>query len=545
MGIGESGQIYKQKEKQEIFHGEEQKTQQSQVQSVRQVQKQKEDPLEQTLHLQQFQVNVQQMDLSEVQQEPSVDLKTQIVVTTPIHETVSAERLLNGEQLSAQKKEQISQQEQQLKQDAILEEHKEQQEESQLSAAYQMLADLHRELLADTDTASAEFQSVKTTFSRLMEVLSDAHAPVKHQQDALFDARQAAVHYYNTHRGHRWSKKGKRRKDLINRIIDSVQEAVVSDETPKLVKWQVLAKLMSDPSPEGFSSKKTRDFAREQAKKEAGFQQVDEYSYRIYCRINYHQAIDREAARLYGRDERMKRFPTGFNDKRAMVLYAPPYQVNAQGEPLTEQDQQIRQKGLAFYEAMEREDLQLRKPFLDEAIQSMLDFDFDRKMLDPKYLLEHYEEVNAMMLNIWYSEQLFSKDRLNKEYMNQMPESVKQQINLKSELMQEFSAYFSAATLTRNVGQNGEFKLENKTFGAPQAPAFVKEFIKNGRIAINPDDSLSEDNPQTYKTKDGYVKPDITINNFEYTSLNVIELLQNMPALTHLNLQEELRRAGM
>lgn len=129
--------------------------------------------------------------------------------------------------------------------------------------------------------------------------------------------------------------------------------------------------------------------------------------------------------------------------------------------------------------------------------------------------------------------------------MNQMPESVKQQINLKSELMQEFSVYFSAVTLTRNVGQNGEFKLENKNFGAPQAPAFVKEFIKNGRIAINPDDSLSEDNPQTYKTKDGYVKPDLTINHFEYETLNVIELLQNMPALTHLNLQEELRRAGM
>lgn len=299
MGIGESGQIYKQKEKQEIFHGEEQQVQQTQTQSVRQVQQQKEDHLEQTL--QQFQVNVQQMDLSEVQQEPAVDQQIQIVVTTSVHESASAERLLNGEQLSAQKKEQISQQEQQMRQETTLEEQKEQQEEVQLSAAYQMLADLHRELLADTDTASAEFQAVKTTFSRLMEVLSDAHAPVKYQQDALFDARQAAVHYYNTHRGHRWSKKGKRRKDLVNRIIDSVQEAVVSDETLELVKWQVLSKMMSDPSPEGFSSKKTRDFAKAQARKEAGFQKVDEYSYRIHCQINYRLVIDREAARLYGK----------------------------------------------------------------------------------------------------------------------------------------------------------------------------------------------------------------------------------------------------
>ena len=543
MGIGESGQIYKQKEKQEIFHGEEQQTQQSQTQSVRQVQKQKEDPLEQTL--QQFQVNVQQMDLSEVQQEPVVDLKTQIVVTAPIHETVSAERLLNGEQLSAQKKEQISQQEQQMRQETILEEQKEQQEEVQLSAAYQMLADLHRELLADTDTASAEFQAVKTTFSRLMEVLSDAHAPVKYQQDALFDARQAAVHYYNTHRGHRWSKKGKRRKDLVNRIIDSVQEAVVSDETLELVKWQVLSKMMSDPSPEGFSSKKTRDFAKAQARKEAGFQKVDEYSYRIHCQINYRLVIDREAARLYGRKERMERIPTGFNDERAMVLYAPPYQVNAQGEPLTEQDQQIRQKGIAFYEAMESEDLQLRKPILDEAIQSMLDFEVDRKLLDPKYLLEHYEEVNAQMLNIWYGDNLFSKDRLNKEYMNQMPDSVKQELKLRTKILEQFSVYLSAVVVNRNIDQDGRFKEENKTFGPPQTPAFVKEFIKNGSIPINPDDSLSDDNPQTYKTKDGYVKPDLTINNLECSSLNLIELLQSMPALTRLNLQEELRRAGM
>lgn len=543
MGIGESGQIYKQKEKQEIFHGEEQQVQQTQTQSVRQVQQQKEDHLEQTL--QQFQVNVQQMDLSEVQQEPAVDQQIQIVVTTSVHESASAERLLNGEQLSAQKKEQISQQEQQMRQETTLEEQKEQQEEVQLSAAYQMLADLHRELLADTDTASAEFQAVKTTFSRLMEVLSDAHAPVKYQQDALFDARQAAVHYYNTHRGHRWSKKGKRRKDLVNRIIDSVQEAVVSDETLELVKWQVLSKMMSDPSPEGFSSKKTRDFAKAQARKEAGFQKVDEYSYRIHCQINYRLVIDREAARLYGRKERMERIPTGFNDERAMVLYAPPYQVNAQGEPLTEQDQQIRQKGIAFYEAMESEDLQLRKPILDEAIQSMLDFEVDRKLLDPKYLLEHYEEVNAQMLNIWYGDNLFSKDRLNKEYMNQMPDSVKQQLKLRTKILEQFSVYLSAVVVNRNIDQDGRFKEENKTFGPPQTPAFVKEFIKNGSIPINPDDSLSDDNPQTYKTKDGYVKPDLTINNLECSSLNLIELLQSMPALTRLNLQEELRRAGM
>ena len=61
----------------------------------------------------------------------------------------------------------------------------------QLSPAYQVFVSLNDELVADTDSASPEFQAVKTTFARLMEVMTAEHVIEKHQEDALFAARQA------------------------------------------------------------------------------------------------------------------------------------------------------------------------------------------------------------------------------------------------------------------------------------------------------------------------------------------------------------------
>ena len=100
------------------------------------------------------------------------------------------------------------------------------------------------------DKALPEFQAVKTSLSRLLEVMSAEHVIEKYQIDALTACRQASVRYYNTHRGHRWSGKGKRRKDLVNRLTDAVQSAIVCEDTPKLVKWTVVKQIAEDKSPE-------------------------------------------------------------------------------------------------------------------------------------------------------------------------------------------------------------------------------------------------------------------------------------------------------
>lgn len=548
MGIGESGQIYKEAEKQKLIHVEAEQTQQSQKQGQSQsgqMQQKKTDLLENLM--QKYQENASQVDLSEVKKEQPSDMEEQIVATTSIHETKNAELILEGKQLSQNKQEQINRAEQQMKEETEHQESQEQSQTKQLPPAYRELAELNRELQADTDSASKEFRAVKTAFAKLMEVMSAEHVIVKYQQDALFEARQAAVHYYNTHRGHRWSKKGKNRKDLINRMIDCVQQAVNSEDTPKLVKFNVLFRIMSDSSPEGFESKKTKEFANAEVPKLAGHKRVDEYSYRIYCQIMNKSEEAKEAERLYDINKQKALITTGLHDVRTMMYYAKSYQVNEQGEPLTEQDMQIKQKGEAFYKAMKSEDIRLRKPILDDAIQSILDVKFDRKMAEPGYFLEHYEEVNEMMLCLWYGDVLFSEDRMNRQYMDQLPETVKQQMELRRNILQKFSAAFAAVVTIKGVTQKGEFDEVNKDFikGKPKMPSYAKEFIKKGRIMFDPDEDLSDDNPEFYKTKDGYVKPDNMINNLDYSILTFIEELQNTQGLVKINLQEELRKAGM
>lgn len=549
MGFGKSEQIYKEAKQQQLIHVEEEQTQQSQKQGQsqpEQMQQQKKmDKLENVM--QKYQENASQFDLSEVKKDQSVDMEEQIVVTTSIHETKNAELILGGEQLSQKKQEQINKAEQEMKEETEHQESQEQPQTEQLPPAYRVLADLNQELQADTDSASPEFQSVKTTFAKLMEVMSAEHVLVKYQQDALFEARQAAVHYYNTHRGHRWSKKGKNRKDLVNRIIDSVQEAVVSSDTPELVKWNVLSRMMNDSSPEGLASKKTKEFAKAQVRKLAGHQDVDEYTYRYFCQIQNTFAEEKESERLFGLKEHIQRITTGLEkDDRLLKYYVKRYYVDEQEEPLTEQERQIKQKGLNFLQAMESKDLQLRKPFLDEAIQSMLDVTVDRKWADPLYLLDHYEEVQELTLRFWNGDNLFSKDSLNKQYKEQLPDNVKQEIYLKEEMLGPFAYFFSEVIKTKNIDQGGA--ILDMNFKKLDRPSFVKEFLKKGTIPIAPDPNfeLCNDNPETYKSKAGYVKADVNFNVIDYNGLLFIEKMQNLVSKqTHLNLQEELRKAGM
>ena len=406
---------------------------------------------------------------------------------------------------------------------------------------------LNDELVADTDSASPEFQAVKTTFARLMEVMTAEHVIEKHQEDALFAARQAAVHYYNTHRGHRWSGKGQRRKDLINRIIDSVQEAIVSDETPKLVKWHVLSRLLNDTSQEGFTTKKTIEFANAQAKKIAGHQNVDEYSYKCYVEVNKALCEGGVKNQLYHIKEERAKIKTGLHDDRTMEYYVPLYAVNGQGEPLTDEDRQKKEQGEAFFKSMQIEDINVRKPFLDQEIQKVLDVKVDRKMLDPNYILDHFSELYDLLLTNWYSDNLFREDELNKKYFDQLPEAVKEQLRLRDQITVHLSEVFSCLINLKNYSQSQDcdrFVLENQGSLKIPTPGFVKEYIKKGHIQITEDEV---DTDHIYLTKDGYTRPD-TIKNvsvrlsMEAALLKWIEALQNMNYVS-MNLQEELRKA--
>ena len=287
MGFGKSEQIYKEATKQKLIHVEDEQTKQSQKQGQsqpEQMQQKKTDLLENVM--QKYQENASQVDLSEVKKDQSADMEEQIVVTTSIHETKNAELILEGEQLSQNKQEQIHKAEQEMKEtESSRLKEKEEEEEQDLSPK---LEDIHITLQnikasfdADTDSSSQTFTFVKTTLNSLLEAMENKDTEGHTLSDALLVCRNAAVHYYNTHRGHRWSDKGKRRKDLINQLVDATHEAMVNQELPEIVRDRTISAMLLDTTDTGYESKKSKEFFCAQAKKESGRANADEYSYQI------------------------------------------------------------------------------------------------------------------------------------------------------------------------------------------------------------------------------------------------------------------------
>lgn len=284
MCVGNGGQIYKEAEKQKLIHVEDEQTKQSQKQEQsqpEQMQQKKTDLLENVM--QKYQENASQVDLSEVKKDQSADMEEQIVVTTSIHETKNAELILEGEQLSKNKQEQIHKAEQEMKEteSSRLKEKEEAQDPTpELLAIHKKFRIIKASFDEDTDSSSQTYTQVKTTLNSLLEAMGKRKMDRDTLSDALLACRNAAVHYYNTHRGHRWSEKGKRRKDLVNRLVDATHEAI-NEELTESVRDKVISAMLLDTSDTGYESKKSKEFFCAQAKKESGRANADEYSYQI------------------------------------------------------------------------------------------------------------------------------------------------------------------------------------------------------------------------------------------------------------------------
>lgn len=150
---------------------------------------------------------------------------------------------------------------------------------------------------------------VKTTLNSLLEAMENKDTEGHTLSDALLVCRNAAVHYYNTHRGHRWSDKGKRRKDLINQLVDATHEAMVNQELPEIVRDRTISAMLLDTTDTGYESKKSKEFFRAQAKRENRKGNADEYSFQIrYTNrlMNRWIKIDNNRTKLFAADRILK-----------------------------------------------------------------------------------------------------------------------------------------------------------------------------------------------------------------------------------------------
>lgn len=114
MGVGE---IYKEKKKREEIHVEEQKFEQ-QGNINKQRNEQSNQNVEENV-LKSYTDSVS--DTSQIQNQPKMDL-TAVVTASNIHANASAQKVLNGEELSQERQEKLQEDEQKIKEGAAREE---------------------------------------------------------------------------------------------------------------------------------------------------------------------------------------------------------------------------------------------------------------------------------------------------------------------------------------------------------------------------------------------------------------------------------------
>lgn len=533
MSISHGDQIYKEKERQELLHVEQQQTQQREVQKP---QEQHTAQVQEQDLLGKYEEETGHMDLTDVVERQQQSMSQQVVAASPLHESVRAEEVLKGSEPALKQQEQMQIQEQQIVQEAQVSEQQDEQkkdEKEQEVSAYEELRTLNDALQSDHDSASPEFQAVREKMSQMINVM-DQHRSISLQENALVELYQAAVQYYNTHRGYRWSFKGKRRKKLINRIIDKVQKATVSDETPKAVKYSVLSRIMEDQSPEGLSSKKTVEFAQAQApaqNKEGNFE-VDEYSFKFYCYENQRLEDLSVADELYDLKNRVEQSQTNVLNLRDWGVYMERYQVNDKGEPLTEKDQNIRDHSERFFKCMTEGTDEERKDILQEEMNRIIAFKFKPEMMSAEYICAHYGELREICIRNGALDNLIHASANQRAY-NMIAQFRKKDYEHNAEILDRLMSVVLNVSQIKNVKQAvGFHDYGCEDISTPQLPEFAKEYMKCGHIEI---DSMDQglDNDHIYKGEKGYVRNGQALDarsEYEESVLEMIEMLQKQEA---------------
>lgn len=186
--------------------------------------------------------------------------------------SLRTELILNKETLSEKEQQELANQEERLHHNAQLEQNqtvqKEQKAPVEPSPVFNELSALKSELDQDNDSASPSFSAVKQAMDSLAAAWQSDTISDHDKGIALCYLRECAMAYYNSHRGHRFGQKGKRRKALIKRIIASTQSLMLNEDVPEMIRASAVDHLESDTSKNGTQNMQYQEFVQARLAKE-------------------------------------------------------------------------------------------------------------------------------------------------------------------------------------------------------------------------------------------------------------------------------------
>jgi acyl carrier protein phosphodiesterase len=138
-------------------------------------------------------------------------------------------------------------------------------------------------------------------------------------------------------------------------------------------------------------------------------------------------------------------------DMRMIRIFTRGYEVNEDGEPLTEQDRANREADMNFVQDYMSGDMERRRSHLDRITQEMLSLDVGEETLEEEYIREHPYEIHRAQQRMVYFENMV---RENPDYYNSLPRATRARLRHRFSIFAPFLNTQSSAIGARGIEYN-------------------------------------------------------------------------------------------
>lgn len=285
----------------------------------------------------------------------------------------------------------------------------------------------------DNEEASESFQTVKNAMHAFYV---QQHEPIVNRLSygqSYQNALAAAKAYHDSHNRYHFTEKGDRRFNLVETIIAQLTDL-------KKHRPEFLMEREQIPENETEKDRLARiDRMTQEVISASGYKDADYRNYlMVSSAFSFSNGI-RNSRDVIDWDKRLKDYNRGREsqeriDSRIFTVFIKGCKLDENGVPTDEAEAAKLEADRRFMDDYLTQDIEKRKPYLNQYINSLLQTKFSMDMLEPEYAIEHFEELERMMQGFTLIQNVLEDEQINADYLASLPDSVRERLKKLNEL---------------------------------------------------------------------------------------------------------------
>ncbi len=375
---------------------------------------------------------------------------------------------------------------------------------TKLPAGFEAFEKIHRDLLQDTEASNKEFSQLKNAMQALFNKFNKRACAGKEYaySKEFFALRDATIKYLDTHKGHRFSKKGKRRQSLASDLKEKLDNILIENKTLLEMRIDRI-----ENSKEVYSRENDKillDVGKLQLKA-SGIATEDRIKKLTPEMVRIGRVIRREkqCSEIIAKKLGKPFNPETGMDGRCLIHGAEKlFNFNSDGTPASEEDARLMDKNIAFAEAFLDEDKTKRHKYLDEIIGKLLSIPIESDYFRPEKVQKAYGKYREMSLLMINYQNIFEADTYNMEYLQHQPECVQKKLASLADVNAAFTYMIGEMAEQNGVKvSDGTYK-----FGEAYNSQRIEKMDEFDVILADQNNTLYVDQSSTQHLYDEYVK---------------------------------------